>query len=44
MRRFLQTVGDDTWKILVKEAKTRDVSVQNLMKVEIIPMWLKARE
>ncbi|WP_179361676.1 hypothetical protein [Nitrosopumilus cobalaminigenes] len=44
MRKFMQSVGDKTWKELVKEAKDRDISIQELIRVEIIPMWLKSRE
>ena len=44
MRKFMQTVGDSTWRALVREAKSRDVSVQELIRVEIIPLWLKSRK
>ena len=44
MRKFLQTVGDQTWKDLVKEAKSRDISIQSLIRVEIIPFWLKEKK
>ena len=44
MRKFMQSVGDKTWKELIKEAKIRDISVQELLRVEIIPMWMKARK
>jgi len=40
----MQSVGDKTWKELVKEAKSRDISIQELIRVEIIPMWLKTKE
>ena len=43
MRKFMQTVGDKTWKELVKEAKIRDIRVQELLRVEIIPAWFKAQ-
>jgi hypothetical protein len=41
MRKFLQTVGDNTWKDLVREAKARDISVQELIRAIIIPEWMK---
>lgn len=40
-RKFLQTVGGPTWKILVGKAQKKDISVQELMRVIIIPEWLK---
>jgi len=43
MRKFLQSVGDKTWKELITEAKVRDVSVQELIRSIIIPHWLKTK-
>lgn len=44
MRKFMQTVGIATWRALRKEAQSRDVSIQQLIRVEIIPLWLKSRK
>lgn len=44
MRKFMQSVGVKTWKQLVQEAKSRDISIQELIRVEILPAWLKVRE
>jgi len=44
MRKFMQTVGDKTWRELVKESKSRDISVQELLRVEIIPNWIKSKD
>ena len=44
MRKFTQAVGDITWKELVKEAKSLDISVQELIRVKIIPFWLKTKK
>ena len=44
VRKFMQTVGMKTWQELRKEAQTRDVSIQQLIRVEIIPLWLKSQK
>ena len=44
IRRFMQTVGFSTWRELVKEARARECSVQELIRIEIIPVWLKSRK
>ena len=44
MRKFLQTVGDVTWRELVREAKSRDMSVQALIRYHIIPAWDKSKK
>ena len=44
MRKFMQTIGDQTWKDLVKEAQTRDMSVQALIRYPIVPDWLKSKK
>jgi len=43
-RKFLQSIGMTTWRELRKEAQSRDVSIQELIRVEIIPLWLKSRQ
>jgi len=40
----MQTVGDMTWKELVKESKARDMSVQALIRYHIIPQWQKSKK
>jgi len=44
MRKFQQSVNDKTWRELRTEAQSRDVSIQELVRVEIIPLWLKSRK
>jgi len=44
MRKFLQTIGDVTWRELVKEAKSRDMSVQTLIRYHIIPKWYESKK
>ena len=44
MRKFMQSVNQKTWRELRKEAQSRDVSIQELVRVEIIPLWLKSRK
>ncbi len=40
----MQTIGDQTWKDLVKEAQDRDMSVQALIRYHIIPHWQKTKK
>ncbi len=44
MRKFMQTIGDQTWKDLVKEAQDLDMSVQALIRYHIVPDWLKSKK
>lgn len=44
MRKFLQAVTMTTWRELRKEAQTRGCSIQELLRVELIPFWLKAQK
>jgi hypothetical protein len=43
MRKFMQSVGEKTWKELIVEAKSLDISVQELIRGHIIPNWYKAK-
>lgn len=42
MRKFLQSVGMKTWRLLRAEAQKRDISIQELIRSVIIPDWVKA--
>ena len=42
MRKFLQSVGMTTWRLLRTEAQKRDISIQELLRSVIIPDWVKA--
>jgi len=42
MPKFMQSLGADTYERLLAEAKTRDVTVQSLIRTVIVPDWLKA--
>ena len=40
----MQTIGDKTWRELVKEAQSCDMSVQALIRYHIIPQWQKSKK
>lgn len=44
MRKFMQSVGDKTWKDLIAECKALDISVQELIRGHIIPAWFKNKD
>ena len=39
MPKFLMSVGDETLKRLEKEAKKREISVQEFVRAVVIPDW-----
>jgi hypothetical protein len=41
MPKFMQSLGPDSYQRLAIEAKTRDVTVQSLIRTVIVPEWLK---
>jgi hypothetical protein len=41
MPKFMQSLGTDNYARLLAEAKTRDVTVQALIRTVIVPEWLK---
>lgn len=42
-RKFMQTLGIDTWRKLRKVAQERDISIQELIRVEIVPHWFESK-
>ena len=42
MPKFMQSLGPESYQRLALEAKTRDVTVQSLIRTVIVPEWLKA--
>ena len=41
MAKFIMSIGDEAYKLLGVEAKTRDVTVQQLLRAVIVPEWIK---
>ena len=41
MRRFLMSLGDESFKFTCSEAKNRGISVQQLIRAVIIPEWME---
>jgi hypothetical protein len=42
MPKFMQSLGPESFQRLAIEAKTRDVTVQSLIRTVIVPEWLKS--
>ena len=42
-RRLLLSIHKDDFKILGDEARTRKMNIQELIRFEIIPAWLKEK-
>jgi hypothetical protein len=42
MPKFMQSLGEDNYHRLLAEAKTRDVTIQALIRTIVVPDWLKA--
>ncbi len=40
-RKFLQTVGISTWRKLRSYAQSKEIPIQEVIRGEIIPDWLK---
>ena len=43
MRKFQQGVNQHTWRVLVREAKIKDISVQELLRADVIPLWMRLK-
>jgi len=41
MAKFIFSLGDENFRLLLAEAKTRDISIQELIRAVIIPSWVK---
>jgi hypothetical protein len=41
MAKFIFSLGDANFQMLKTEAKTRDISIQELLRAVIIPDWMK---
>jgi hypothetical protein len=41
MRRFIMSLGDESFKFTCYEAKSRGISVQQLIRAVIIPEWME---
>jgi len=41
MRRFIMSLGDDSFRFTVSEAKSRGISLQQLIRAVIIPEWIE---
>lgn len=41
MAKFIMSIGDESFKHLESEAKSRDVSVQQLLRAVIVPDWIR---
>ncbi len=44
MKRFLMSLGDENFKFTCSEAKSRGISVQQLIRAVIIPEWVAKRK
>ncbi len=41
MAKFIFSLGDSNFRVLVAEAKARDITIQELIRAVIIPDWMK---
>jgi hypothetical protein len=41
MAKFLMSVGDETFRVLITEAERRNVRVQQLIRAVIVPEWVR---
>jgi hypothetical protein len=41
MAKFIMSIGDTAYDILLNEAKNRDVTVQQLLRAVVVPDWIK---
>ena len=41
MAKFIMSIGDEAFNVLSHEAKTRDVTVQQLLRAVVVPEWIK---
>ena len=42
MAKFIMSLGDQTLRILTREAEKRNVKVQELLRAVIVPEWVKS--
>jgi len=40
MAKFIMSIGDNAYDILLNEAKNRDVTVQQLLRAVVVPDWI----
>jgi len=43
MAKFILSVDDEIFRVLVNEAKTRGINVQNLLRAIVIADWVRSR-
>ncbi len=41
MAKFIFSLGDENYRTLAAEAKTRDITIQELIRAVIIPDWMR---
>jgi hypothetical protein len=41
LAKFIMSIGDTAYDILLHEAKNRDVTVQQLLRAVVVPDWIK---
>ena len=41
MAKFIFSLGEANYRVLAAEAKTRDITIQELIRAVIIPDWMK---
>jgi len=41
MAKFIMSIGDNAYDVLLNEAKNRDVTVQQLLRAVVVPDWIK---
>ncbi len=41
MAKFIMSIGDTAYDVLLEEAKNRDVTVQQLLRAVVVPDWIK---
>jgi hypothetical protein len=41
MAKFIMSIGDNAYDILSNEAKSRDVTVQQLLRAVVVPDWIR---
>ena len=41
MAKFIFSIGEENYRLLASEAKTRDITIQELIRAVIIPDWMR---
>ena len=44
MAKFIMSIGDTAYHVLMNEAKNRDVTVQQLLRAVVVPEWIRQNE